>query len=76
MSRGFRDSDATQAMSEQAVADAIEKIVHPDGETGSARADGRCADCGGAIGAERLEALPGAVRCIRCQGAWEQLNRR
>jgi RNA polymerase-binding transcription factor DksA len=27
---------------------------------------GRCVDCGEAIGAERLEVLPGAERCIDC----------
>jgi RNA polymerase-binding transcription factor DksA len=30
---------------------------------------GVCADCGGAIGAERLEARPSAVRCVRCAGS-------
>ena len=63
-------------MSDQAVAEAIDKIVHAGDEPVAASSDGRCADCGGEIGAERLEALPGAVRCIRCQGAWEQANRR
>lgn len=29
---------------------------------------GVCADCGGPIGAERLEALPGVTTCIDCQG--------
>lgn len=71
MSRGFRDSDTTQAMSEQAVAEAIDKIVHADDDQVAPRSDGRCADCGQEIGAERLRALPGAVRCVRCQGAWE-----
>jgi RNA polymerase-binding transcription factor DksA len=28
---------------------------------------GRCVDCGGLIGAERLAALPDAVRCVDCQ---------
>lgn len=27
---------------------------------------GRCASCGGPIGAERLEALPDTDRCVRC----------
>lgn len=29
---------------------------------------GRCADCGGPIGSERLEALPEVTTCIDCQG--------
>lgn len=27
---------------------------------------GHCDDCGGPVGDERLEALPWAVRCVRC----------
>ena len=74
MSRGFRDSDTTQAMSEQAVADAIDKLLErAPSEHG--RGDGRCLDCGGAIGAERLEVFPDAARCVRCQASWEQANR-
>ena len=77
MSRGFRDSDATQALSEQAVADAIDKIVHRDDPAAgvAAAGDGICVDCGREIGSERLAALPAAVRCIRCQATWEQANR-
>ena len=75
MSRGFRDSDETQALTDQAVADAIDKIVHRDDSAGPTAGDGLCADCGREIGSERLAAVPNAVRCIRCQGAWEQANR-
>jgi DnaK suppressor protein len=28
---------------------------------------GRCVDCGGPVGSERLEALPWADRCISCR---------
>jgi len=73
MSGGFRDSDTTQEMSEQAVADAIGKILERDGATG--RGDGRCVDCGEPISPERLEALPDAARCLSCQAAWEQTVR-
>jgi phage/conjugal plasmid C-4 type zinc finger TraR family protein len=76
VSRGFRDADTTQALSDKAVADAIDKIVHRAEEPESARSDGRCLDCGREIGAERLRALPSAVRCVRCQASWEQANRR
>ncbi|HEX9362979.1 MAG TPA: TraR/DksA C4-type zinc finger protein [Candidatus Dormibacteraeota bacterium] len=75
MSRGFRDSDTTQALSEQAIAEAIDKIVHGAEDSEPAPADGRCVDCGGEIGAERLEALPSAVRCVSCQAAWEKAKR-
>ena len=30
---------------------------------------GRCVKCGGPIGAERLEALPGVAMCVTCQAA-------
>ncbi|HEY6117094.1 MAG TPA: TraR/DksA C4-type zinc finger protein [Candidatus Dormibacteraeota bacterium] len=73
MSRGFRDADATQAMSDQAVAEAIGKILERDGASG--RGDGLCVECGKAISAERLEVLPDAARCVGCQAAWEQANR-
>jgi phage/conjugal plasmid C-4 type zinc finger TraR family protein len=73
MSRGFRDSDTTQAMSEQAVAKAIGRILERDGATG--RGDGLCVDCGKPIDPERLEVLPDAPRCLRCQTEWEQAVR-
>lgn len=61
-------------MSDQAVAAAIGKILERD-SAGSGTGDGRCVDCGGEIGAERLEVFPEAARCVRCQAAWEQANR-
>ncbi|MDD9368767.1 MAG: TraR/DksA C4-type zinc finger protein [Acidimicrobiales bacterium] len=33
---------------------------------------GVCERCGGPIGAERLEALPGTVRCVGCAAAGSQ----
>jgi RNA polymerase-binding transcription factor DksA len=73
VSRGFRNADDTQAASERAVADAIGKILERDPAPG--QGDGRCVDCRGPISPERLEVLPDAARCIRCQAAWEQANR-
>jgi DnaK suppressor protein len=35
---------------------------------------GECADCGGEIGFERLQVSPAAVRCIRCQTAYEKTH--
>ncbi len=82
MSRGFRDSDETQAASEQATAQAISEILEHDREQAARaaqlRAQGRlgvCEDCGRPIGAERLEALPESTRCVACQSQWEQTNR-
>jgi len=37
---------------------------------------GVCEDCSGQIAPERMEALPDATRCIRCQAIWEQTNPR
>lgn len=77
MSRGFRDADTTQAMSDRAVAAAIDKILHQDREQGVSAegGDGRCSDCREEIGAERLAAIPSAMRCVRCQAAWELASR-
>jgi len=75
VSRGFRDADETQAMSDQAVANEIQRILERGraASTGAA-ADGLCHDCGERIGAQRRAALPSAVRCVRCQAAWEQVQ--
>jgi DnaK suppressor protein len=82
VSRGFRDADETQAASEQATVAAINQILEQDREqaehSAKLRAQGRsgvCEDCGGPIGAERLEALPESTRCVSCQAQWEQANR-
>ena len=82
MSRGFRNADETQAASEQATVDAIKQILERDREqaehSAALRAAGRsgvCEDCGGPVGAERMEALPDSTRCVRCQGEYDQANR-
>jgi len=82
MSRGFRDADSTQVMSEQATSGEIDRILERDREQAAHALDrrsegayGLCEDCGKEIGAERLEALPSATRCMRCQAAWEQSTR-
>ena len=72
MSRGFRNADETQAMSDRALADQIERILESGREDGAVAADGLCQDCGQPIGNERLEALPGSTRCVTCQAAWER----
>ena len=82
MSRGFRNADETQAMSEQATVEAINQILEADREqaahSAALRKQGKagvCEDCGGSIGAERMEALPDSTRCVRCQAAWDQAYR-
>ncbi|HHH13594.1 MAG TPA: TraR/DksA family transcriptional regulator [Thiolapillus brandeum] len=35
---------------------------------------GVCIDCGGPIGEPRLRANPVALRCVRCQEAWEKTH--
>ena len=35
---------------------------------------GVCIDCGGPVGLARLQANPVALRCIRCQEAWERTH--
>jgi phage/conjugal plasmid C-4 type zinc finger TraR family protein len=76
MSRGFRDADQTQAMSEKAIASAIDRLLESDADGPRTAPDGRCVDCGVEIGEERRRALPSAVRCVTCQGSWESSHRR
>ena len=82
MSRGFRNSDETKALEDKATSETINAILERDREQAAHAAEvrahgnrGRCEDCGRPIGAERLEAIPTATRCIRCQSEWEQTNR-
>ena len=82
MSRGFRDADSTQVLSDQATSGEIDRILERDREQEahaqarkSEGAYGLCEDCNLEIGAERLAALPSATRCVRCQAAWEQTAR-
>ena len=82
MSRGFRDEDVTQALTDKAVAESISKVLEQDAEQEARSANrrahgeaGSCEDCGGSIGAERLAALPTSTRCVSCQSSWEQSNR-
>ena len=82
MSRGFRDADETQAASEQATVAAIKDILERDREqaehSARLRAQGQigiCEECGGPIGAERMQALPESTRCVRCQAQFDQAVR-
>ena len=82
MSKGLRNADATQYLTEKAIADTINEILELDREQAAHSEElkakgayGLCESCGTEIGAERLEALPSATRCIACQASWEQANR-
>lgn len=78
MSRGFRDSDATQELTGREAGEVIERVraegVRQASHAAELRemgASGVCEMCGGAIGEERLAAVPDATRCISCQTTWE-----
>jgi phage/conjugal plasmid C-4 type zinc finger TraR family protein len=82
MSKGFRDADFAQVISDRATKGEIERMLERDREQAAhakARdAEGRrelCEDCNREIGAERLKALPAATRCVSCQAVWEQAAR-
>ena len=82
MSRGFRDEDVTQALTDRAMADSISKVIGKDAEQAAHFANRRahgahgiCEDCGRPIGDERMAALPSSTRCVSCQSEWEQANR-
>ncbi len=82
MSRGFRNADSTQDMSDKATTDTINEILEVEHEQEVHAAElrakgayGKCEDCGKPIGAERLEALPSSTRCVKCQAQAEQAGR-
>lgn len=83
MSRGFRNADSTQDLSEKATADQIHAILERDRlqalQAEARRAHGGygiCETCGRPIGEERMAVLPTATRCVACQSEYEQTNRR
>ena len=69
---GFGTGETT-SVDLQRVRGAHEQVVRRLGEIDAALARiaagtyGRCESCGGPIGRDRLQALPTATRCIRCQ---------
>src|SRR5579864_9592731 len=83
MSRGFRNADSTQAMSEQVTAGAIDEVLEREREEAAHAAERRaqgaygiCEDCGQEISPERLAILPSATRCVGCQASLEQSRQR
>jgi DnaK suppressor protein len=83
MSKGFREPDFAQVVTERVTTDTIQRILEQDSAQEEHARDrfarggyGICEDCSKQIAPERLEALPDATRCIRCQSIWEQTNPR
>ena len=68
---GDGTTEAVQRLSSTAVARSVAATL-ANVERSLAKLDGgtygTCDECGGPIGAERLEAVPWATRCVRCAG--------
>jgi DnaK suppressor protein len=82
LSKGFREPDFAQIVTDRVTTDTIHRILEQDAQQAEHALDRRaqgaygvCEDCGTEIAAERLEVLPDATRCVGCQGAWDQANR-
>jgi len=83
MSKGFREPDFAQVVTDRVTTDTIHRILVEDAEHAEHARElfsrggyGICEDCSRKIAPERLEALPDATRCISCQSSWEQTNPR
>jgi RNA polymerase-binding transcription factor DksA len=83
MSKGFREPDFAQVVTDRATTETIHRVLEQDvaqaehaRELSARGRHGICEDCSRQIAPERLEALPDATRCIRCQSIWEQTNPR
>jgi DnaK suppressor protein len=82
MSKGFREPDFAQVVTDRVTSDTIHRILEQDAAQAEHARErlaegtyGVCEDCSQKIAPERLEALPEATRCIACQSAWDQANR-
>ena len=83
MSKGFREPDFAQVVTDRVTTETIQRILEEDAVQAEHARDrlahggyGVCEDCSQQIAAERLQALPDATRCVSCQSAWDQGNRR
>jgi DnaK suppressor protein len=83
MSKGFREPDFAQVVTDRVTTDTIQRILEAEAVHAEHARDlfahggyGICEDCSKKIAPERLEALPDATRCVRCQSIWEQTNPR
>jgi DnaK suppressor protein len=83
MSKGFREPDFAQVISDRATSETIQEILDQDREQAERALErqargvyGVCEDCGANIPPERLAVLADATRCVGCQAGWETSNRR
>jgi len=83
MSKGFREPDFAQVVTDRVVTGTIDRILEEEAVHAEHARDrfarggyGVCEDCSRQIAPDRLEALPDATRCVRCQSIWEQTNPR
>ena len=69
------EADLAQIEQDKALAAALSLVAHRarDGGPGPEWIDGKpyCIDCGDEIPLARLRAVPGTVRCVRCQAERE-----
>ena len=83
MSKGFREPDFAQIVTDRVTSETIHHILEEDAEQAERALERRargtygvCEDCGEGIAPERLAVLPDATRCVRCQAGWEEANHR
>ncbi len=83
MSKGFREPDFAQVVTDRVTSETIHRILDQDAaqaeharERLASGGYGTCEDCSQQIAPERLQALPDATRCVSCQSAWDQANPR
>jgi DnaK suppressor protein len=83
MSKGFREPDFAQVVTDRVTSETIHRVLEEDAEQAQRARErqarggyGICEDCSRPIGEERLQALPDATRCVGCQSEWDQANRR
>ena len=66
------DADRAEEYQEQMIADAIESSRRSALASSAMEGDGACIRCGEPIPAQRLRAIPHAVRCVECQADFER----
>jgi DnaK suppressor protein len=79
VSKGFREPDFAQVVTDRATSETIHRILEQDAEQAEHALDRRkqgvygvCEGCGEKIDPDRLAILPEATRCMPCQSTWEQ----
>ena len=79
MSKGFGESDFAQILSDKATTESVQRLLDENRQQAeratSRKATGEygvCEDCGQKISAERLQFLPEATRCVKCQAQQER----